>query len=178
MKKFIKKIINCCFIYTPFFFIVFSCSGNYHLSNFYGKTELIINKTQLDRFNSYLKGEYFSNELKRNVSHRPIMFAISADGFTSLLFSCASVTNECNTGVNIYQAIKRYSKKSNNEMFIFALKNKIVWSGNNYEVKGNKLMGDSGLLKNVYFDLKDSNLSDNKFYDFSILPTDDDDFEN
>ena len=177
MIKFIKKIINYCFIYTPFF-IVFSCAGNYHLNNFYGKTELKINKNQLDRFNSYLKGEYFSNELKRNVSHRPIMFAISADGSTSLLFSCASVTNECNPGVNIYQVIKRYSKKSNKELFIFALKNKIVWSDNNYEVKGSKLIENSGFLKNVYFDLKYGNQSDNRFYDISILPTDDDDFEN
>jgi len=63
-------------------------------------------------------------------------------------------------------------------MFIFALKNKIVWSGNSYLVKGNKVDLSSGVIKNVYFDVKDTKLSDNKFYDYSILPLDDDDFEN
>ena len=177
MTLIIKKKIANFFLIVLFIFLA-SCSGNYHLSNFFGKSELALNKFQLDRLNNYFKGEYYSNELKRNVSHKPIMFAISSDGMTSLLFACASITNNCNPGVNIYQALKRYSKKSNKEMFIFALKNKIVWSGNSYLVKGNKVDLSSGVIKNVYFDVKDTKLSDNKFYDYSILPLDDDDFEN
>ena len=177
MKQFVKKIVKkfSAFVFCIF---LFSCAGKYHLNNFYGKTELILNKVQLDRFNNYLKGEYYSNELSRKVSHRPIMFAISADGSTSLLFSCASISTECNPGINIYQLLKRYSKKSNKQMFIFALKNKIVWSGNNYVVKGNKLNVSNELLNNINFNLKDNNLSTNNLYDFSILPIDDDDFEN
>jgi hypothetical protein len=177
LKQFVKKIVDNFFAFI-FFIFVFSCAGKYQLNNFYGKTELILNKVQLDRFNNYLKGEYYSNELNRKVSHRPIMFAISADGSTSLIFSCASISTECNLGVNIYQLLKRYSKKSNKEMFIFALKNKIVWSGNNYVVKENKLNDSNKLLFNVNFNLKDKNLSTNKLYDVSILPIDDDDFEN
>jgi len=173
----IKKKIANFFLIVLFIFLI-SCSGNYHLSNFFGKSELALNKFQLDRFNDYLKGEYYSNELKRKVSHKPIMFAISSDGMTSLLFACASITNDCNPGVNIYQVLKRYSKKSNKEMFIFALKNKIVWSGNSFLVRDEKLDSPSGVIKNVYFDAKDTKLSDNRFYDYSILPFDDDDFEN
>ena len=72
---------------------------------------LTLNKIQLERFNDYLHGEFYSNELNRKVSHNPIMFAISSDGTTSLLFACASRSSQCNPGVQIYQVLKRYSKK-------------------------------------------------------------------
>jgi len=159
-------------------FILTSCAGKYHLSNFYGQAEIVLNKSQLNRFNNYLSGEYYSYELNRKVSHRPIMFAISIDGTTSLLFACASISNECDPNVSIYQVLKRYSKKSNKEMYIFALKNKIVWSGNNYLIKGNKLNVSSGLLKNINIDLEDSRLFNNSYYDISLMPIVDDDFEN
>ena len=144
----------------------------------YGKNNIVLNKVQLNRFNNYLKGEYYSFELERNVSHKPIMFAISDDGKTSLLLSCASNTSECNPNIQIYQALKRYSKKSNKKIFIFALNDKIVWSGNAFKVKGNLLVENEALLKNVSFDLKDNNSSNNLLYDLSIMPNDqDDDFE-
>lgn len=177
MKQSVKKKINNFFLIFLSGFLI-SCAGNYHLSSMHGKSQLVVNKVQLDRFNSYLKGEFYSYELKRKVSHNPIMFAISADGTTSLIFSCVSRSTECNPGVSIYQLIKRYSKKSNKEMFIFALKNKIVWADSNYLVKGYKLNEQNELLKNVHFNLKDRNSANIKFYDFSILPIDDDDFEN
>jgi hypothetical protein len=177
LKQLVKKIINNFFLIFLSGFLI-GCSGNYHLSSMYGKTQLVLNKVQLERFNSYLKGEFYSHELNRKVSHNPIMFAISADGTTSLIFSCVSKSTECNPGIYIYQLIKKYSKKTNKEMFIFSLKNKIVWANNNYVVKGNKLNEPHELLTNVYFNLKDNNSANNKFYDFSILPIDDDDFEN
>jgi len=177
LKQFIKKTINIFFL---FFLsgILTSCSSNYHLNNFYGKSQLVLNKVQLDRFNNYLEGEFYSHELERQVSHKPIMFAISADGTSSLLFACASSYTECSPNVQIYQVLNRYSKKLNKEMFIFSLNNKIVWSGNAYIVKGKLLEKDSHLLNNVSFDTKDNKLSNNKLYDVSISPNEgDDDFE-
>ena len=176
MKQIIKKTI---YIFFLLFLsgILAGCSSNYHLNKFYGKSQLVLNKVQLDRFNNYLEGEFYSHELERQVSHKPIMFAISADGTSSLLFACASNYDECNPNVQIYQALKRYSKKSNKEMFIFSLNNEIVWSGNTHIVKGRLLEEDSHLLKNISFNLRD-NKSNNKLYDVSISPNEgDDDFE-
>ena len=177
MKQSVKKKINNFFLIFLSGFLI-SCAGNYHLSNMYGKSQLVLNKVQLDRFNSYLEGEFYSNEIERKVSHNPIMFAISADGTTSLIFACVSRSSECNPGVKLYQVLKRYSIKSNKEMFIFALNNKIVWSGNSYYVKGKMLEKESHLLKNVSINLGDNNPSNNRLYDVSIMPNDeDDDFE-
>ena len=160
-----------------FSFILTSCSGNYHLNSLYGKSKLTLNKIQLERFNDYLHGEFYSNELNRKVSHNPIMFAISSDGTTSLLFACASRSCQCNPGVQIYQVLKRYSKKSNKEMYIFALGDKIVWSGNDYLIK-NKKLEENARLKNISFNLLDNQASRNTLYDLSIMPNDeDDDFE-
>lgn len=177
MKQLVKKIINNFFLIFLSGFLI-SCAGNYHLNSMYGKSRLVLNKVQLDRFNSYLAGEFYSNEIERKVVHNPIMFAISADGTTSLLLACASNSSKCNPGVKIYQTLKRYSKKSKKELFIFALNNKIVWSGNSYYVKSKMLEKESSLLKNVYLNLGDNNTSNNRLYDTSIMPNDeDDDFE-
>ena len=105
------------------------------------------------------------------------MFAISSDGTTSLLFACVSRSSQCNPGVQTYQVLKRYSKKSNKEMYIFALGNKIVWSGNDYLIK-NKKLEENERLKNISFNLLDNQASRNTLYDLSIMPNDeDDDFE-
>ena len=161
-----------------FSFILVSCSGNYHLNSLSGKSKLTLNKIQLERFNDYLHGEFYSNELNRKVSHNPIMFAISSDGTTSLLFACVSRSSQCNPGVQIYQVLKRYSKKSNKEMYIFALGNKIVWSGNDILIKNKKLEENASLLTNISFNLLDNQASRNTLYDLSIMPNDeDDDFE-
>ena len=167
-------------------FLVFLTSGLYNcsqaigLKNLYGQNDLQLNSSQLKRFEDYLKGEYYSFELQRKVSHKPIMFAISSDGSTSLIFSCASSHADCNVGVHIYQFIKRYSKKSGKDLKIFALKDKIVWGKNNKIINDQNFHSKNLLLKGIVFiDSKESNFIKNSFYDISILPHEgkDDDFE-
>ena len=63
-------------------------------------------------------------------------------------------------------------------MYIFALGNKIVWSGNDLLIKNKKLEENASLLINISFNLLDNQASRNTLYDLSIMPNDeDDDFE-
>ena len=175
MKKFLKIIL------LIFFTIGLSnCSETIGLKKLYGQNVLQLNSSQLKRFEDYLKGEYYSFELQRNVSHKPIMFAISSDGSTSLIFSCASNQADCNVGVHIYQLVKRYSKKSGKDLKIFALKNKIVWGQNRILVSSKKPgVTNLSLAGVIFVNSKETNDLKNSFYDISILPQDskDDDFE-
>ena len=175
MKKFLKIIL------LIFFTIGLShCSETIGLKKLYGQNVLQLNSSQLKRFEDYLKGEYYSFELQRNVSHKPIMFAISSDGSTSLIFSCASSQADCNVGVHIYQLVKRYSKKSGKDLKIFALKNKIVWGENGILVSSKKPgVTNLSLAGVIFVNSKETNDLKNSFYDISILPQDskDDDFE-
>ena len=174
MKKFLKIIL------LIFFTIGLSnCSETIGLKKLYGQNVLQLNSSQLKRFEDYLKGEYYSFELQRNVSHKPIMFAISNDGSTSLIFSCASIYADCNAGVEIYQFLKRYSKKSGKDLKIFALKNKIVWAENSLQIKKGFDLKNSFLNRINFTNFNEVNNVKNSFYDISILPQDgkDDDFE-
>ena len=175
MKKYLKIIL------LVFFTIGLShCSETIGLKKLYGQNVLQLNSSQLKRFEDYLKGEYYSFELQRNVSHKPIMFAISNDGSTSLIFSCASNQADCNVGVHIYQLVKRYSKKSGKDLKIFALKNKIVWGQNRILVSSKKPgVTNLSLAGVIFVNSKETNDLKNSFYDISILPQDskDDDFE-
>ena len=175
MKKYLKIIL------LIFFTIGLSnCSETIGLKKLYGQNVLQLNSSQLKRFEDYLKGEYYSFELQRNVSHKPIMFAISNDGSTSLIFSCASIYADCNEGVEIYQFLKRYSKKSGKDLKIFALKNKIVWGANTVFINTKNVDIENLSLTGVIFvNSKETNDLQNTFYDISILPLDskDDDFE-
>ena len=174
MKKFLK------IIFLVFLTIGLSnCSKTIGLKKLYGQNVLQLNSFQLKRFEDYLKGEYYSFDLQRKVSHRPIMFAISTDGSTSLIFSCASTHTDCNEGVEIYQFLKRYSKKSGKDLMIFALKNKIVWAGNSLKINEGFDFKNSFLNRINFTEFNEINNIKNSFYDISILPQDrkDDDFE-
>ena len=174
MKKYLKIIL------LVFFTIGLSqCSETIGLKKLYGQNVLQLNSSQLKRFEDYLKGEYYSFELQRNVSHKPIMFAISSDGSTSLIFSCASNQADCNVGVHIYQLVKRYSKKSGKDLKIFALKNKIVWGANTVFINTKNVdIANLSLTGVIFVNSKETNDLQNTFYDISILPLDskDDDF--
>jgi len=175
MKK-LFKIIFLVFLT----FGLSSCSKTIGLKKFYGQNTLQLNSSQLKRFKNYLKGEYYSFELQRKVSHQPIMFAISSDGSTSLIFSCASSQEDCNVGVQIYQLIKRYSKRSGKDLKIFALKNKIVWGVNAVFVNNKNFdITDLSLTNITFVNSRETNDLRNIFYDISILPLDskNDDFE-
>ena len=162
-----------------FVLLLSHCSETSGLKKLYGKNNLQVNNSQFERFHHYLTGEYYSFDLKRKVSHRPIMFAISEDGLESLIFSCASTHTDCAEGVETYQFLKRYSNKTGKELKIFALKNKIVWGGNsllinqNIDIKNLSLKGINFVTFTKEYNMK------NRFYDISILPSDgkNDDYE-
>ena len=176
MNKLFKKIISIIILTI----LISHCSEVVGLKKLYGQNNLQLNSSQLKRFKDYVRGEYYSFELERYVSHQPIMFAISNDGSTSLIFACASRHMQCNNGVEMYQFIKRYSKKSGKDLKIFAIKDKIVWGENNKIIKSKNFDAKNLMLKDIVFiDSKESNFVKNSFYDISILPHEgkDDDFE-
>lgn len=152
-------------IYLFFALFLTGCSTQ-NLSKFYGSEELKINNNQLKRIQSYFKGEYYSYHLKRKVFAAPVMLALSEDGASTLLIGCEGIDQLCDPNVLIYQLLKRYSKKSESELKIFALGNKVVWSKKNYYIyKGN-------LDKiNELFVINNFKKEKNKYYDYIIDPT-------
>ena len=118
------------------FFLFLSCSPNkLGFNNLIGNENLQINSFQLKKIKEYLSGSFYSNELNQKTYHNiPIFFAISKDGKSSLNVSCYG-KDPCNLGVGYYQYLKKYSKKFNNELFIFAIENKVVWGWGKLNIK-------------------------------------------
>lgn len=159
-----RKKINL-LIYLFFALFLTGCSMQ-NLSKFYGSGEIKINNKQLKRIQNYFKGEYYSYHLKRKVFAAPVMLALSKDGTSTMLIGCEGNDQLCDPNVLIYQLLKRYSKKSESQLQIFALGNKVVWGkNNNYIYKGN-------LDKiNKLFLIKNSIKKQNKYYDYIMDPT-------
>lgn len=163
----IKKILPI-FI----FILLVSCKSNF-IENKRGTENIKINKDQFNRITDYFRGNFFSYELGQKILNSPLMFAISNDGKSSLILSCRAPNSyECKPGVFYHQIIWRTEKKEKKKLYIFAIGDKIVWKNYNYDYKNNEKLEKFLLEKNI-LDNKDFN-KNNKYYDFSLLPVDDD----
>ena len=167
-------------VYLIIFFsslILFSCTS---FNSLIGKKDLILNDYQIIKFHEYLNGKFYSDELKQTTSHNdPMIFAISKNGKSSLHISCYYTGEICNLGIKGYQNLKKYSKKLGNELFIFAIGRRIVWSGTNLVIPRtiyksynfNKL---KELIVNKKIAKVDNNIniSDLNSYNLLMLPQD------
>lgn len=141
----LKKLKNYIHIFIIFIFL-YSCST---FSDLIGKNELEINDFQIQKFKDYLNGKFYSNELKQLSAHNvPMIFAISKNGMSSLNISCYYNGEQCNIGVYGYQSLRKYSKKLGNDLYIFAIGKRIVWSGANLLIQKKIYQSDLKILKN------------------------------
>jgi len=176
----LKFFFNTLAIYLFIFFsslVLFSCAS---FNNLIGKNDLILNDFQIIKFHEYLNGKFYSDELKQTTSHNdPMIFAISKNGKSSLHISCYYSGQICNLGIKGYENLKKYSKKLGNELFIFAIGRRIVWSETNLVVPRNIYKSnDFNKLKELIVNKKiarvDNNLSisDLNSYNLLMLPQD------
>ncbi|MDA7564124.1 hypothetical protein N8731_00440 [Pelagibacteraceae bacterium] len=122
--------------------------------------DLKISEKQLIRLSNYLDGELYSFELKRNVFAYPMAFIISENGDKSIVLACEGIINECDNSVHIYQLIKRYEKKLNQDVKILALNKKVL----SQKIKAN--VDEIKSKKIVKYD-------ENIFYDLILVPAED-----
>ena len=148
--------------YLVFFLFLINCSNINILKSYYIQDFIELDTKQQNRLSNYLKGEFYSFELKRNVSAYPMMFAISQDGKQSLILACEGYINECNPNVLIYQLIKRIEKKTSTDFKILMLEKNLVNKKDFYNL--NK-------LKKKFNNKVDKN-EKRKFYDFIMVPSD------
>lgn len=157
--------------------VLFSCTS---FNNLIGKNDLILNDFQIKKFIEYLNGKFYSDELKQITSNNdPMIFAISKNGKSSLHISCYYAGETCNLGIKGYQNLKKYSKKLGNELFIFAIGKRIVWSEANLFVPRNIYKSnDFNKLKRLIINKKiarinnNVNISDLNSYNLLMLPQD------
>ena len=156
----IKKIL------LLFFCIIFSsCVKLNTFKNNFGEGKLVLPYQQLERFESYLNGKYYSYEFDRDeYSKSPIAFAISKDGLNSLILMCDDVLKSCGNGVYILQTIEQFSKKTGQDFYIFALDNKIVWGGLKQYISNKNKFENFLVSQNTIVLKKDIKLKIN-FYD-------------
>jgi len=175
MLIYLFNILNLRKILIFSFFIIVSCSNLTSLKDNYGKDQILLTKKQQERFISYLNGKYFSYEFGRDENLKsPIAFAITKDGYQSLILMCDDYIKKCANDIYILQTISKHSKKANSKFYIFAFEKKIVWNGINQYVK-NK----SDFLKviNSTNSIKVSKLLETKkikFYDKIFSPSETD----
>ena len=142
-----------------FAFIFFLCLATQGCTNFknlktsYADEGLKISEKQLLRLSNYLGGELYSYELKRNVFAYPMAFIVSENGDKSIVLACEGIINECNNSVHIYQLIKRYEKKLNQNFKILALNKKILSQKIKSNVKGIKTKKIVRYNENIFYDL-------------------------
>lgn len=166
---FLKKIKN--YICCSLVFFLLSCST---FSDLIGKNELEINDFQIQKFKEYLNGKFYSNELKQMSSYNePMIFAISKNGMSSLTISCYYQGEQCNLGIYGYQNLRKYSKKFGDELYIFAIGKRIVWSGANHLVEKNIYQSSFEVLKKEIVKKKiakiNNSISELKLNTFSLI---------
>lgn len=122
------------------FFFTISCNANYNLKKYYISNTNNISNEQKLRLSNYLAGEFYSFELKKPVFGYPIAFLITEDGSRSIILACYSQFDECHTDIEIYQLIKKYEKKLQQDILIMGLGKKILKNQNPYPkiIKNNK----------------------------------------
>ena len=138
------------------FFLVFTLQGCIDFKNLkssYVSEDLKISEKQLIRLSNYLDGELYSFELKRNVFAYPMAFIISENGDKSIVLACEGIINECDNSVHIYQLIKRYEKKLNQDLKILALNKKVLSQKIKANVDGIKSKKIVKYDENIFYDL-------------------------
>ena len=150
----------------------FSCSNLGTIKSKTGKSDLLLNQEQYERFISYLSGKYYSYEFQRNEYNKsPIAFVISKDGNKSLMLMCDDNIRTCENGVYILQTISRYSKKLNDDLYIFALGKKIVWNNQKKYIQNTsdfeKFIKFNDQIKKVKKDIGSKNQFFDKIFDVS-----------
>ena len=153
----------------------FSCSSLGTIESNTGKSDLILNQKQYERFISYLNGKYYSYEFERNEYNKsPIAFAISKDGSKSLMLMCEDNIRTCDNGVYILQTISRFSKKLNEDLYIFALGKKIIWNNKKKNIRNisdfDSYLNSNNQIKKI----KKNTKAKNQFFDivFDVSETD------
>jgi len=132
----LKNIFKKTKVYFFLIFASFTLSSCVSFNDLIGKNTLELNDFQIEKFREYLNGRFYSNELKKiSPYNKPMLFAVSKNGKSSLIIACYYQGNPCDLGVFGYQSLRKYSKKLGNELFIFALENRIVWNGSNIFIK-------------------------------------------
>lgn len=176
LANFIFKLKKILFLIFLIFF-TFSCSSNkFGYNKLIGSGNLDINEYQLLKFVEYLKGNFYSDELRQNTYNNvPIFFAVSKDGSSSIIVSCYS-KDPCNLGIKTYQFLQKYSKKFKKDLFIFALENRVVWDNSStmiqrhdYEKNERKYLLDK-LLKNSNINYKKKSVINYQSYSLLVLP--------
>ena len=164
-----KKILSI------FFLFIISCSNLGTIESKTGKSDLLLNQEQYERFTSYLSGKYYSYEFQRNEYNKsPIAFAISKDGSKSLMLMCEDNIRTCDNGVYILQTISRFSKKLNEDLYIFALGKKIIWNNKKKNIRNisdfDSYLNSNNQIKKI----KKNTKAKNQFFDivFDVSETD------
>ena len=138
-------------IILPFLFL--SCEKDFKtLKYYYVQENKNFTAEQIKRLSNYLNGEFYSYDVGRNIFAYPIAFLISESGNKSVILACDGIIDECNTSVEIYQLIKKYEKKNNENFYILALKNKILINDYNFKNQLSKTKLTLKKNKNIFYD--------------------------
>ncbi len=159
MKNLFKKTL------TVLFLFVFTSNGYAYTQLINRSNEKIkISERQVERFKSYLKGNFYSYSLQvQGGMWAPLFFALSDDGNVSAIVSCYGTnTYDCNHVVEVNQIIEKAKKETNKDLKIIAIENILYDQGKkipitNQDLKDwNKFILDNFVVikseKNRYFD--------------------------
>ena len=153
-EKMIKNLKYSFFIsYMTIIFLCIGCTGNLKtLKYYYVQENISLSNEQIKRLSNYLNGEFYSYDIGRNIFAYPIAFLVSESGDKSVILACDGIIDECNTSVEIYQLIKKYEKKNNENFYILALKNKILINDYNFKNQLSKTKLTLKKNKNIFYD--------------------------
>ena len=101
---------------------------------------------------NYLHGEFYSYEIGRNIIAQPLVFLISESGNKSIILACHGLINECNIDVQIYQIIKKYNKKENDNFKILAYEKKLLIKTTQLSSFKNKNIIRNNKNSKIFFD--------------------------
>jgi len=174
MNNLIKKILNLFFLFIVVFFLN-SCSTN----NKVALPKIYLDETGVVNFIRYLNGTFheegdiFSDKAKQIMG--PMYYAVSENGKIGYGWFCRSyISSDCRGVSPAYQLTEYCKKYSNNNCYIFAEGNKIVWNDINIIVTDLSFSKNVELLKklNLYNPNSSKKVNEENYFNYVTQTSD------